>query len=283
MESAPTLLLPEEPIISIRASRPLGRMFWRDLWAYRELLAFLVWRDLKIRYKQTFLGVIWALLQPLAATLIITFFFGRFGGFAKHADIPYPLYVYSGMLPWTFFANAVTNASNSLINNSNLITKVYFPRVLVPAAAVGAALADLAAGSILLLAMGFHYGHNVFWAQFLVPMLGLELACLALAVGLLMSSVAVRYRDARYLLPFLLQLWMFASPIIYLRSQVPKQWGWILDLNPIAGILGTFRTVTAGTPFPGAAFYWAGLTTMVLLILGVWNFRRMERIFADVI
>ena len=212
--------LPDQPLISIRPSRTWVALNLRDLWAYRELLFFLTWRDVQVRYKQTVLGVAWAIIQPLATMLIFTLFFGKLAGMPSE-DIPYPLFAYAGLLPWTFFSNAVTSSGNSLVGSSNLITKVYFPRMIIPGAAVGAGLVDFAIAFALLAGLMAYYHVAVTWSILMLPVLVALTTLLALGVGMWMSALNVKYRDIRYALPFLIQLWMFASPIIYPASIVP--------------------------------------------------------------
>lgn len=268
------------PMVSIRARSGWQLLPVRDLWAFRELLLFLVWRDLKVRYKQTALGVAWVILQPLAATLIITLFMGRFAELSKGLSVPYPLYVYSGMLPWTFFANSVNLSSNSLISSSSLISKVYFPRLLIPTASVGAGLMDFSVGFLVMGAMMIYYGVALSWSLLLLPILMVLLALLALSVGLTMSALSVRYRDVRYVLPFVVQLWFFATPVFYATTKLPR---FLVEWNPVTGLLGAFRAILTGAPFePRALAIAVGLTGLMLLF-GLWNFRRLERDFADVI
>src|SRR5437899_519181 len=204
----------------------------RDIWTYRELLYFLVWRDVKVRYKQTLLGAAWAIIQPLFAMLIFTLFFGRLAGI-KSDGVPYPLFAYAGLLPWTFFSNAITNSGNSLVGSANLITKVYFPRIVIPTAAVMAGLVDFFFAFLTLIALMFYYRVPPSTSLLALPVLLLLTSVLALAVGMWMSALNVKYRDVRHALPFLIQLWMFASPIIYPSSMVPAKWHWLMSLNPL--------------------------------------------------
>ena len=253
-----------------------------DLWAYRELLYFLTWRDVKVRYKQTLMGVAWVVIQPLATMLIFTFVFQRIA----HLDsgpIPYPLFAYSGLLLWAFFAGAVSAGTNSLISNTSLVTKVYFPRAFVPAAAVGAGLVDLAVGSVLMAVLAVYYGVNVTWSLMMLPVFVALAAMLALAVGMLASALTVKYRDLRHALPFLLQFWMFASPVIYPSAAVPQQWRWAVTLNPIAGVIEGFRASLAGVEIDWALAAVPFIVAPLLLALAFYVFRRLEDTFADVI
>ena len=253
-----------------------------DLWAYRELLYFLTWRDVKVRYKQTLMGVAWVVIQPLATMLIFTFVFNRIAHLESGA-IPYPLFAYSGLLLWAFFAGAVSAGTNSLISNTSLVTKVYFPRAFIPAAAVGAGLVDFGVGALLMAGLAVYYGVHVTWGLLLLPVFVALAAALALATGMLASALTVKYRDLRHALPFLLQFWMFASPVIYPSSAVPARWRWLLTLNPLAGVLEGFRASLTGLDFDwtlaAAPFFVAPL----LLALAFYVFRRLEDTFADVI
>src|SRR5258705_5603376 len=216
-----------------------------ELWHSRELLYFLTLRDIKVRYKQTLMGLAWVIIQPLTTMLIFTLVFNRFVKLDAGA-LPYPLFALSGLLLWLFFANAVTNSTNSLVSNANLITKVYFPRLFIPAAAVGAGLVDLGVSLLLLVAMVFYYGLALTLNILLLPLFILLMALLALGVGLLSAALTVKYRDLRHALPFIIQLWMFASPVIYPASVVPVQWKWLLLINPVASIIERFRVLLTG-------------------------------------
>jgi lipopolysaccharide transport system permease protein len=253
-----------------------------DLWAYRELLYFLTWRDVKVRYKQTLMGVAWVVIQPLATMLIFTFVFNRIARLDSGA-IPYPLFAYSGLLLWTFFSGAVSAGTNSLISNTSLVTKVYFPRAFIPAAAVGAGLVDLAVGSVLLAALALYYAVHVTWALLVLPVFVALGAALALAAAMLASALTVKYRDLRHALPFLLQFWMFASPVIYPSGAVPARWRWLLAANPMAGVLEGFRASLAGLGFDWPLVAVPFFAAPLLLALAFYVFRRLEDTFADVI
>ncbi len=253
-----------------------------ELWYYRELLYFLTLRDVKVRYKQTVMGLAWVIIQPLGTMLIFTLVFNRFVRLDA-GPLPYPLFALSGLLLWLFFANAVTNSTYSLVSNSNLITKVYFPRMFIPAASVGAGLVDLGVAFLLLLAMCFYYGVSLSLHSLLLPLIILLMALLALSVGLLSAALTVKYRDLRHALPFIIQLWMFASPVIYPVSVVPEKWKWLLTVNPVAGIIEGFRASLTGLPFNWFHLSIAAATTLVLLLCSVYVFRRFEDTFADVV
>ena len=255
----------------------------RDLWQYRELLYFLVWRDVKVRYKQTILGAGWAIIQPLLTMVVFSVVFG---GFAKIPSdgVPYPIFAFAGLLPWNYFAGAFSRAGNSLVGSANLITKVYFPRLVIPIAATLAGLVDFAVAFLILLGMMLYYGIRptaVIWA--LPLFLLLALAC-ALAIGLWLAALNVRYRDVSYLIPFLVQIWMYASPVAYPSSLVPDRWRALYGLNPMAGVVEGFRSALLGT----TSLDWTMLAlsvciVIVLLISGGFYFRRTERTFADVV
>jgi lipopolysaccharide transport system permease protein len=272
----------DAPLIRIRPSRSWVALDLRDLWAYRELLFFLTWRDVKVRYKQTVLGVAWAVIQPLFTMLIFTLFFGRLAGVPSDG-IPYPLFAFAALVPWTFFSNAVTNSGNSLVGNANLISKVYFPRLIVPGSAVGAGLVDFAISFVLLGFMMIFYRQPLSWNLLLLPVLVILLSLLALGVGLWMSALNVKYRDIRYALPFVVQLWMFVTPIIYPASMVPERWRWALALNPLAGIIEGFRASLFGRPIDWQLLGISTAVTLALLTYAAYLFRRLEKSFADVV
>jgi lipopolysaccharide transport system permease protein len=246
------------------------------------LLYFLTWRDIKVRYKQTALGASWAIIQPLATMLLFTLVFNRLAGLDT-GSIPYPLFAYTGLLIWTFFSNAVTNSTNSLINNTNLITKVYFPRAFIPAAAVGAGLVDFAIAGLILVGLLVYYGVAPGSGIALLPLFLLLSVMLAWAVGMLISALTVKYRDLRHALPFLIQFWMFASPVIYPSSLVPGRWRQLLALNPLTGIIEGFRAALTGGTLDRTATLIAIVMTLVVLALSFYLFRRIEETFADLI
>jgi len=274
--------LPAEPLVVIE---PGGR--WRviglkDIWAYRELLYFLMWRDVKVRYKQTALGAAWAILQPLFMMVIFTIFFGRLAGVGSDG-VPYPLFALAGLVPWTFFANSVTASSNSLVGSANLITKVYFPRLIVPAAAMLAGLVDFVLAFLLLAVLMLYYRVSLTVQVFFLPVLILQTALFALAIGTWMSALNVKYRDVRFALPFLIQLWLFVSSVILPSSSLGPKWRWLLRLNPMSGIIEGYRSALFGTPFDWPAIGIASVLTLVALIYAAYSFSRAERRFADII
>jgi lipopolysaccharide transport system permease protein len=254
----------------------------REIWAYRELLFFLTWRDIKIRYKQTLLGAAWAIIQPLFAMLLFTLLFGKLGKIPSD-NIPYPLFAYAGLLPWTFFANAVTNSGNSLVGSTSLITKVYFPRMIIPAAAVAAGLVDFLIAFLLLIPLLIYYRISLTLNLLMLPLFFILTTVLALGVGMWMSALNVRFRDVRYALPFMIQLWLFASPVIYPLSMVPEKWKWILSLNPMTGIIEGFRASLFGKPFPWQTIVVSTVLTLIVLVWSAYAFQRVENTFADII
>jgi lipopolysaccharide transport system permease protein len=274
---------PDRPLAVIEPGRSWAAVSFRELWAYRELFYFLIWRDIKVRYKQTALGVAWVVVQPLMTTLVFTLFFGVLAGIGQQVDVPYPVFAFAGLLPWTFFSHAVTNSGNSLVGSSNLITKVYFPRVIIPCAAVGAGLVDFAIAFAVLVGLMAFYGVGVSWAVLMLPPLVLLVTLFALGVGMWLSALNVKYRDIRYVMPFLLQMWMFASPVIYPPTFVPERWRWLLVLNPMAGIIDGFRAAVFGKPFGWTGLAVSAAITLALLAYSAWAFSRMEKTFADVV
>ena len=278
--SAPRL--PDEPLVKIRPRTSWVALDLAGLWTYRELLYFLTWRDIKVRYKQTALGAAWAILQPLFLMLVFSLFFGRVAGLAP-GGVPYPLFAFTGLVPWTFFANAVTNSGNSLVGNANLITKVYFPRLLVPLAAVAAGIVDFALSFALLVLFMFYYGVELTWQVALLPALVVLTTLCAVGAGLLLSALNVKYRDIRFALPFMIQLWLFASSVIVPSSVLPERWRWLLSLNPMSGIIEGYRAALLGSPFDWTALFVAAAITLVLLACAAFAFRRMEKQFADII
>jgi lipopolysaccharide transport system permease protein len=257
--------------------------YWRDLWRYRELLYFLAWRDLAVRYKQTVIGIAWAVIRP-ALTMLVFVLFRRLVGF-QGGPAPDVLLVLAAVLPWQFFANALSESSNSLINNTNLISKVYFPRLIVPAAAVGTALVDFLITLGLLAVVMAWEGFPPSWTLLMLPAFLLLTLALAMGLGLLLAALNVEYRDFRYVVPFIIQVGLFISPIAFLSANMPAPWRPLYFLNPLVGIIDGFRWSILGgrTPIDPASLTTAIAITAMSLVLGVWYFRRTERSLADVI
>lgn len=279
MQSFP---LPTEPLVVIQPSRKWSLLNLKDIWAYRELLFFLTWRDVKVRYKQTALGAAWAILQPLFMMLIFTIFFGRLAGVGS-SGIPYPLFALGGLVPWTFFSNAITASGNSLVGSAHLITKVYFPRLIVPAAAMLAGLVDFLLAFVLLCLLMVYYRVAITVQILFLPVLVLMTALFSLGVGTWMSALNVKYRDVRFALPFLIQLWLFVSSVILPSSSVPPKWRWLLMLNPMSGIIEGYRSALFGLPFDWPSLSVAAVLTLLVLLYAIYAFARVERSFADII
>lgn len=253
-----------------------------EIWRYRELLYFFVWRDVKVRYKQTVLGVSWAVIQPLFAMIIFAFFFGRVAKLPSDG-IPYPLFTYAGLLPWTFFANALANGTQSLLGSANLVTKVYFPRILVPLAAVATGLVDFGLALLMLAPLMFWKRTLPAAASFVViPVAMVITFLLVFGFSLWLSAMVVRYRDVRHVIPFVIQIWMFATPIVYPLSFIPAKWRWAVSLNPMVPIVESFRASLFGRPVDPAGLMWAFVVALILIISGSMYFRYLERLFADV-
>jgi lipopolysaccharide transport system permease protein len=264
------------------ADRPASVINLRHLWRYRDLLYFLIWRDIKVRYKQAAMGAMWAIIQPLGMVLVFAVFFGVVIRVPTDG-MPYTLFFYCGLMPWVFFSTAVSAGSVSLINSSNLITKVYFPRLIVPAASVGALFIDLVITCAILLGLAIYYG--IYWSSFVLMfpvMLGLAVM-LALDLAVWLSALTVKYRDIRHALPFVLQLWMFATPIIYPVSMISEKWRWLMYLNPLTGIVEGIRSSLTGRPFNWVAIAFSVGITLFTIPLAIKAFQRIEKSFADLI
>ena len=254
----------------------------REVWLHRELLYFLIWRDLKVRYKQTALGPAWAVLQPLLMALVFAVFMGRLAGVPSEG-VPYPLFAYAALLPWTFFSSAVSTAGNGLVVNSPMITKVFFPRMLIHLALTGVRLTDLLLSFVVLLGLMVYYGVAVRWGILLLPVLILQATLLAVGVALWFSARIVKRRDYATLLPVLLQAWMFASPVIYPARLVPEKWHLIYSLNPMAGVIEGFRSALFGFPFDWPGMATSGVMTLLLLAYSMRAFMRADENLVDII
>jgi homopolymeric O-antigen transport system permease protein len=274
------------PSVEVRRNQPIGPWFdWnlRELAAYRELLYFFVWREIKVRYKQTVIGAGWAILQPVATMLVFSLFFGRLAKIPS-GGLPYPLFFYCAILPWTYFSAALTGATGSVVENQRVITKVYFPRVILPLSAVLSGLVDFAIAFVLLVGMALYYHVTPGpWLAF-VPLFLLLAMLTAFGAGLWLAALNALYRDVRYVVPFLAQFWMFASPVAYPSSLVPPGWRWLYGLNPMAGVIDGFRWAITGQNPPSSALFAASTAgVLVMLLAGLWYFRRMESVIADVV
>jgi len=266
-----------------RGVRTVNVEFISDFWHYRELLYFLAWREVKVRYKQAALGAAWAIIQPLFTMIIFTLFFGRLAGVPSDG-IPYPLFSFCALVPWTYFAGTLSLAGNSLVSNANLVTKVYFPRVLLPAATVISGMLDFVIGSVFLFFMMIYYHVKPGWNLMLVPVFVISMMLLALGISMLLAAINVRYRDVKYALPFIIQIWLFVTPIIYPVTFLPAKYQKVLALNPMAGIVEGLRACLFSAhqmPWKLVEISWA--VTLLLLIIGALYFRKTERTFADIV
>jgi len=258
--------------------------YWKDLWQYRELFYFLSWRDILVRYKQTAIGIAWALIRPFLTMVVFTVVFGNLAKLPSHGT-PYALLVFSAMLPWQFFASALGEASNSLVSNSNLIAKIYFPRLIIPASSIMVSLVDFMVSGIILLGLMIWYNLVPTWRILTLPFFVLIVIAAAMGIGLWMAALNVEYRDFRFIVPFVLQLGLYVSPVGFSSSIIPAQWKFLYCLNPMVGVIEGFRWAILGTSttiyLPG--FFLSIVLVILLLASGIWYFRKMERTFADVI
>lgn len=271
------------PVIRIEPSRGWVSIKIKELLAYRELIYFLIWRDIKVRYKQTVLGVAWALIQPFFTTIVFSLFFGRLAKVPSDG-IPYPIFSFAAMVPWTFFAHGLTESSNSLVNSANLIKKVYFPRLAIPIATVLSGIIDFALAFLMLIGMMFYFGFvptiNIIW----IPIFLLLALVTSLGVSLWLSAMNVQFRDVRYIIPFLTQLWLFSTPIAYPSSLLQEPWRTVYSINPMVGVVEGFRWALLGTNMaPGPIFFASSGAAILILFSGALYFRRMEKTFADVV
>ncbi|MBD2578998.1 ABC transporter permease [Oscillatoria sp. FACHB-1406] len=259
--------------------------YWQDLWRYRELFYFLAWRDILVRYKQTAVGMAWALLQPFLTMIVLTVVFGKIAKLPSEGGAPYPILVFSALLPWQFFSNSLSACSNSLLSNANLISKVYFPRLIVPASAVVVSFVDFLVSGIILLGLMARYNFLPTWQIIFLPAFIAIAALASLGAGLWLAALNVEYRDFRYIVPFMIQFGLYISPVGFSSTIVPEQWRWLYYLNPLVGVIDGFRACIIGG---SGSVYWPGFALsggllLLLLASGIWYFRKMERTFADVI
>ncbi len=272
-----------QPTVVVEPSRGLFQLDLRAIWEYRELLFFLVWRDVKVRYKQTVLGATWAILQPVMTMTIFTVIFSYFARMPSDG-LPYPVFAYAALLPWNYFSQAMNRSGNSLVGNAGLITKVYFPRLMIPLASIVTPAVDLAVSFIPLLGLMVWYGITPSHRVLALPLFLLLAMLTALSIGLWLSPVHARYHDVGYAIPFLTQFWMYASPVVYPVSLVPEQWRWLYGLNPMVGVIEGFRWALLGKISPDFRVLAISAAVVLLLFLGgVVFFKRMERTFADII
>ena len=271
------------PVSRIRPSQGWRGVNLQEVWDYRELLYFLVWRDIKVRYKQTVLGAAWAIIQPFLTMVVFSLFFGKLAKVPSD-DLPYPIFAYCGLVPWTFFASGLSQASNSLVSSASLLKKVYFPRLVIPISSVLSGVVDFVIAFSVLIAMIFYYGRVPTLNILFLPLLLLLALVTALGVGLWLSAMNVRFRDVRYTVPFLTQFWLFATPIAYPSSLLPEPWRTVYAINPMVGVVEGFRWALLGADTaPGPILAVSSLMAVALLISGALYFRHMERTFADLV
>ena len=270
------------PVVVIRPSRGWIPINLRDLWIYRELMYFLTWREIKVRYKQTLLGAAWAIIQPFFMMVVFTLFFGKLAKVPSEG-LPYPLFNYAALLPWTLFAEGITRSSTSLVQDAILVRKVYFPRLVMPLSGILSPLVDFAIAFTMLIGMMFYYGYSPSIQILWLPLFIILALVTALGVGLWLSAINVKYRDVRYVIPFVIQLWLFGSPVVYSSNLLPERFQIIYGLNPMAGVIEGFRWTLLGTEPPGSLIAISVIIVIVVLISGAFYFRRSEKTFADVI
>jgi len=271
------------PQVVIQPSRGWGSLQLGELWEYRELLYFLIWRDIKVRYKQTVLGAAWAIIQPLVTMVVFSIVFGQLARLPSDG-LPYPIFTYTALLPWTFFAGALNRSGGSVVGSAGLITKVYFPRLIVPLSAAVSGIVDFAIAFAILLGMMAFYGIVPTAAVLTLPLFLMLALATALGVGLWLSALNVRYRDVGYVIPFLVQIWLYASPVAYSSSLIPERWRPLYGLNPMAGVVEGFRWALLGTAWqPGPLIAVSVGMVVIVLLSGALYFRRMEETFADVV
>jgi len=281
--NSPTTGASADSIVVIRPSKGFSKLDLVALWKFRELFYFLVWRDVKIRYKQTVIGAAWAIVQPLMTMVVFTVIFGNFAKIPSDG-LPYAIFSYTALLPWNYFSQAIARSGNSLVGDSNLIRKVYFPRLIIPLASVSSPLVDFFVSFLVLLAMLAWFGITPGWGVLVLPAFLVLAFMTALAVGLWLAPLNARYRDIGYTIPFLVQLWMYASPVVYAVSMVPEKWRLIFSLNPLAGVIEGFRWALLGKGDPAiGAIMISACVVLMLLLGGVFFFKRMERYFTDVL
>jgi lipopolysaccharide transport system permease protein len=270
-------------VIHIRPSTGWVSLRLTELWVYRELLYFLIWRDIKVRYKQTVLGAVWAIVQPVLSMAVFSLFFGRLANMPSDG-VPYPIFCFAALVPWTFFANGLGQSANSLVGSANLISKVYFPRLIIPVAAVLSGLADFFLSFFVLLVMLVYYGSTLTPKALLLPGFLLLALLTSLGVGLWFSALNVKFRDVRHIVPFMTQLWLFATPIAYPSSLLPERWRIVFGLNPMVGVVEGFRwTLLETSSAPSLMILVSSFVSIVILVSGAFYFRRVEKIFADIV
>ena len=271
-----------DSITTIGPDRKWSLLNLEELWAYRELFLALVVRDIKVRYKQTVLGAAWAIIQPITAMIIFSIIFGRLAKIPSEG-FPYPVFVYAGLLPWTFFSNGIAASGASLVGSANLVNKVYFPRLAIPTSSVGSGIVDFLISSLILLILMAWYGVGWSTNMLAIPFLMLGVLTTVLGIGMILSALTVSYRDFRYVIPFLVQIWMYLTPVVYPVSFIPEKWRWLLLINPMSGYIDSFRSAYLGKPFELEMIGVSLIMSIFLFIIGVYYFKKVEQRFADII
>ncbi|HMG66867.1 MAG TPA: ABC transporter permease [Chitinophagaceae bacterium] len=258
--------------------------YWKDIWQYRELFFFLAWRDILVRYKQTVIGLAWSLLRPFLTMLVFTFIFGRLAKLPS-GGVPYPILVYAAMLPWQFFSTSFTDASNSLIGNSNMLTKIYFPRIIIPTSTVIVNLVDFLISFVILIGLMFWFHFSAPWSILMLPLFLVQALLISLGSGFYVAAINVKYRDFKYIVPFVVQFGLYISPVGFSSNLIPEKWRLLYSLNPMVGVIDGFRwSITGDSKQMYMNGYYLSLTvTILFVLLGIWYFRKMERSFADII
>lgn len=272
-----------EPWLVIQPTAGWRSINFRELWRFRELMFFLTWRDVQVRYKQTVLGAAWAVIQPVMTMVVFNIFFGKLGGMNREVVDAYPVFLYAALLPWTFFSGSVSHSGQSLIQSERLISKVYFPRLIIPFAAVGAQIVDFGISFLVMLGIMAWYHVVPTWNVLLLPVLVAGTTLAALGAGTLLASLSIAYRDFRYVIPFLVQMWLFVSPVLYPWSRVPNAWRLAYAINPMAGLIGGYRAALLGEPIAWDTLGVSLASAAILFLIGLSYFRRTERRFADIV
>ncbi|MBF0123066.1 MAG: ABC transporter permease [Candidatus Omnitrophica bacterium] len=269
----------DDNVLIIEAGRT-EKQYFRDLWRYRELFVFLAWRDILVRYKQTVFGVLWAIVRPLMTMVVFTIVFGKIAKMPS-GGVPYPILVFTAMLPWQFFASSFSESSNSLIGNSNLLTKIYFPRMIMPASSIVVAFVDFLVAFVVLAGLMVYYGFTPGWTVLTLPVFILLAFMTAMGAGLFIAALNVKFRDFKHLVPFVVQFGLYISPVGFSTQIVPEKWQILYSLNPMVGVIDGFRWAILGQPLNVAAFFFSMAVAIGLMILGIWFFRMTEKTFAD--
>jgi lipopolysaccharide transport system permease protein len=275
-------MLTKDNYLVIEPRHSIFSFEWREFWRFRELFFMMVWRDVKVRYKQTYLGASWAIFQPFVSMIVFSVFFGALVKVPSD-NIPYPIFVYAGLLPWTFFSNGLNRASMSLLNEVNMISKIYFPRLILPISSFGAGVIDLAISCLLMGGMMIYYNVSIRFSILICPPLIVISFIAALGIGCLLAALTVAFRDIKYISPFLIQIWMYITPVIYPVSVVPQKWRWVLNLNPMTGVIDGCRSAIFGKPINWDSIGLSLIISFAFMAIGLLYFKKSEQQFADII